>query len=557
MGGERSCQMIDLKRRKELGAYYTDQAVADFLARWAIHAPTERVLEPSFGGGAFLAAAAARLRQLGAETPAGIYGVELDPHVRSEIAAAAEENSVLDPGQLYSGDFFEFEPDRIPPVDAVVGNPPFVRYQRFAPAARRLALQRAAQRGVVLPELTSTWAPFILHASGFLRPGGRMAMVAPVELTYASYARPVLRYLVCSFAAVTLLSFERRLFPHLSEDTLLLLAEGYGMSPSRARMVSLRDALSLERLDLDELTGLGVPLDLREIDRGHVRIATYFLEPDLRHTYRELANSPGVMRLGDLAEVGIGYVTGDNDFFHLSRTEGERLNLDAADLCPAVRRGRDLAVAGIALTLGDWERLTAAGGKHLLFLPREPLGSAARAYVEEGERRGVPRAYKCRVRKPWYRVPWVMRPDLILSVMAGRMPRLVANEVGVVVTNTLHAVRLRRGVSVSASVLAACAVNSLTLLSAEIEGHSLGGGVLKFEPSEAARLLMPVGRTGEPPPDPDTDALIDRRLREGQVEAAIALGDQIFLGERLGLTDDQIDQIRRALSTLRDRRQNR
>ena len=35
-------------RAKALGAYYTDGAVADFLVRWAVRSPADRVLDPSF-----------------------------------------------------------------------------------------------------------------------------------------------------------------------------------------------------------------------------------------------------------------------------------------------------------------------------------------------------------------------------------------------------------------------------------------------------------------------------------------------------------------------------
>ena len=50
-------------------------------------------------------------------------------------------------------------------------------------------------------------------------------MVIPAELAHAAYAQPVLDYLTRTFGRVTLLTFKERLFPDLSQDTLLLLAE--------------------------------------------------------------------------------------------------------------------------------------------------------------------------------------------------------------------------------------------------------------------------------------------------------------------------------------------
>src|SRR5262249_55502889 len=123
-------------------------------------------------------------------------------------------------------DFFSLDPS--PRIQVVVGNPPFIRYQRFAGAARKLALERGAAQGVTLPQLCSSWAPFLVHSAALLQPGGRMAMVVPMEIAHARYARPVLEFLQRAFRSTTFLTFQKKLFPSLSEDTLLLLAEDRG-----------------------------------------------------------------------------------------------------------------------------------------------------------------------------------------------------------------------------------------------------------------------------------------------------------------------------------------
>ena len=62
------------------GGYYTPQAVAKWLARWAIRSGEERVLEPSCGDGAFLEATLAEIGQHKARPghdPSQIVGIEL------------------------------------------------------------------------------------------------------------------------------------------------------------------------------------------------------------------------------------------------------------------------------------------------------------------------------------------------------------------------------------------------------------------------------------------------------------------------------------------------
>ncbi|MCY7418232.1 MAG: hypothetical protein LH650_07005 [Chloroflexi bacterium] len=82
-------------------------------------------------------------------------------------------------------------------------------------------------------------------------------------------------------------------------------------------------------------------------------------------------------------------------------------------------------------------------------------------------------------------------------------------------------------------MLAATMTSSATLLSAEIEGRSYGGGVLKLETKEAERLLIP-------DPGPNTrDALIsalpalDVLVRDGDLQAAARITDDL-----LGLDHD-------------------
>jgi len=120
------------------------------------------------------------------------------------------------------------------------------------------------------------------------------------------------------------------------------------------------------------------------------------------------------------------------------------------------------------------------------------LTKSVRSYLESPEAHLARQAYKCRTRTPWYSVPDVRVPDAFLTYMIHREPKLVLNNAGCTCTNTLHAVRMKDGYS--ARDLALSFRNPLTQLSCEIEGHPLGGGMLKLEPKEAQNILIPLGR---------------------------------------------------------------
>lgn len=523
-----------VSQRKQAGAYYTGSKVARFLADWAIRTPFDRVLEPCFGEGAFLLAAVERMCKLNGHD--AIVGVDVDSRAW-RFARLAFEGL-----ELHNSDFFELSPHRLGLFDTVIGNPPFIRYHHFSGETRERALRCAAKFGVQLPALSSAWAPFLVHAAGHLRTGGRLAMVAPYEITYARYARPVVDFLVRSFAEVHCLVFEEPLFPELNENTVLLLCEGFGGVSSSVAMHQLSSVASL-RLPLKDAT-FQAPVSAWAT--GSMRARLFDLPTSCSDLYQALVQQPQVVRLGEVADITIGYVTGGNDFFHLTQAEVDYFGLARRDLRMALRRGADLTGSGIVLTLDDAAQL-ASRGAHWLFLPQDPLSSSAASYVSLGENRRIDRRYKCIVRDPWYRVPGVKAAQMLLSVFSTTGPRLIANEAGVVATNSLLTVDRVSGESRAIPNLAAAAISTLSQLSAEVEGHALGGGALKFEPSEARRWALPA----KVPMHSDVIDKIDHLLREGHMAAASAVADELFLDEGLGLDRGQLATLRDGLAHLR------
>jgi hypothetical protein len=535
---------------KTLGAYYTDAQVAEFLVRWAIRDPSDTVLDPSFGGGVFLRAAAKRLTTLGGHPNSQIHGIEIDKAVHSRIAAKLAEEFRISKKNLREGDFFDQTPAG---VDVVVGNPPFIRFHSFTGPQRKRASERLAGHGWKVSELSSSWLPFVLYSIVQLRPHGRLAMVVPAEFVYAGYAKIAFDALLSRFSGVRFLAFRKRLFPDLNEDTLLLLAEGYGDGPARFYLRDVAHAGKLADVECTQSRGWRA-MKGRDLAAGTSRITEHLIPSKARDLYRELGGSGTVARLGALADVGIGYVTGANDYFHLGPDTARIWDIEPRFLRPAVRRGRSLS--GTRFTAEDWEAgLPGGESGFLIRIERgDEVSAGLKRYLEHGAALGIDNAYKCRTRKPWYCVPHVYRPDALLTYMSGSVPRLVANDAAAVAPNSLHVLRLHEGRTLTAHALAALWQTSLTRLSAELEGHSMGGGMLKLEPSEAERILIaPVNGSG-------TDGLVvelDRLTRNQNDRDSTELADSALLIAGLGLSRSDCALLNDAASLLRNRRAER
>ncbi|HEX5853499.1 MAG TPA: N-6 DNA methylase, partial [Solirubrobacteraceae bacterium] len=169
--------------QKARGAFFTPPPIAEFLGRWAIRSGDARVLDPTCGESVFLLAAAERLKDLGA-TSTGIAAqlTGIDLHQPSLDASGSLLDTAGAGANLVCSDFFELPTpahlgDRVGWQDAVIGNPPFVRYQEHRGQVRKRSVAAALEQGVRLSGLASSWAATLVHASAFLTPEGRLAMV--------------------------------------------------------------------------------------------------------------------------------------------------------------------------------------------------------------------------------------------------------------------------------------------------------------------------------------------------------------------------------------------
>jgi len=307
-------------------------------------------------------------------------------------------------------------------------------------------------------------------------------MVLPAELMTVGYAEPLRRWLRTRFAAVHLVLFEQLQFHDAEEQVVLLVARGSGGCDAFA-LHQVRDAAELQRLHAFD----GVAVAPRAEGKW-----TELLLPTERRALFRRVTSQHFTSLSTYGAPELGTVTGANPFFALSESTREQFGLSCNDLTAIVPPGTK-HLRGTRFTRGRWEQLKLRGERVWLLDPitDRPRGGLAR-YIAHGKELGVHEAYKCTVRSPWWRPPTVAPPDLFFTYMSHRYPRLIANEAGVSFVNSMHGLVLREGApSIARDALPLLALNSVSMLGAEVFGRSYGGGILKMEPSEAAQLPVP------------------------------------------------------------------
>lgn len=511
--------------RKARGAFFTPAAITRFIAEWAIRDADERVFEPSAGDAAFLVAAVDRLRSVSDGASIGVVeGVEIHP----ASARQAHDRVVAAGGtpRIIESDFFLVEPD--PRYSVVIGNPPYIRYQDFSGTSRARSRAAALRAGVALTGLASSWAAFTVHSALFLAPGGRMGLVLPAELLSVNYAGAVRRFLFERFRNIELVLFTEQVFPEAEADVVLLLADGYGEGPTdhavihQARNAAALGAAPSVGQRWTPVTPAGKWTG-SVVDGVGVQAAT------------DLAHAGVFTMLETWGDTTLGSVTGNNAYFALSPARVAELGLARRELVRVSPPG-SAHLRGLALSSRAMTRLGAAGRATWLFRPTGPLSPAAEAYIAAGHQAGVDQAYKCRVRKPWYRVPLVPPADLLLTCMNADTPRLTTNAAGAHHLNSVHGVYLRPPhAETGRELLPVASLNSVTLLHAELVGRSYGGGILKLEPREADTWLVPAPAqvTQHAEQLRQIKPRVARLLTAGRLLDAVAAVDEVLLAPHL------------------------
>ena len=432
-----------------------------------------------------------------------------------------------------------------------MGNPPYIRYQDFAGGARLEALERAGDAGVQLNRLASSWAHFVVHATAFVRPGGRLALILPAELIHASYAAPLREHLRRSFRKVHVVSFRQAVFPEVQEEVVLLLAADRDGGPGSLGLAEVESCS-----DLDDLAAILKSAEAFAPDEEPEKwLPGYAAHPGVA-ILDHLQDRGLLGPLGEIGKASIGFVSGANEFFVVTAEEAARWRLPEGSLRSALVRARQ--IPGFQITRADVDLLRFRGERCLLWVPGDQLTSAEQSYVRRGEGLGYDGRYKCRVRSPWFRVPGVVTPDAFLTYMSDVVPRLCLNRARVTSSNTLLTIRLQGIPAALRKAFVVAFYNSATLLSCERTGRSYGGGVLKLEPREADRILVPSAalvarhknallRLGD-----QVDAAL-RNGREGCLDQTLAAVDAIlFEGERIAP-----GEMASARASLHERRQAR
>lgn len=480
---------------KGQGFVETPPWVVEALTQWAIREPTTRVLDIGLGDGRFLVASARRLQSLGADRGAlrhQLFGVEIDgqlfEHASARLAGIVGATA---PG-LFHGDLLDMPPRT---VDAVVGNPPYVRRHHIS---RLDGWLRTFPRGA--SRLADLSVLFVCRATQQLAAGGRLAVIMSSGWLDQAYGEGFKAFLLAHYEEVRIVGFNHRVFAHALVRPVMLLAR------RRASRVVGSGKVTLIRSEGRDSTKAG-ELGLGPSQIGEIRSETFLGARNLsallyRRSELALVDDLGLaeLPLAQHARVRIGFQSFAKAFFLFTSERSRTSSLSARHLRPIILspkhlRSRVVLHAPEVSTSVFW-----AEG-------REQLDASARRYVEEAESKPVPVRGKGRTVIGFQEVPRVKRANRhpwfnVVSELRRRggrpilLPRRTFERYQAVsnpdlVPATEHFLEMEPLNAQDLILLLAYLNSSFGELSVRLASHQYGGGVFNLNPSQARQIPVP------------------------------------------------------------------
>jgi hypothetical protein len=461
--GAAFCRLRSAAERRPAGATYTPRAVVDAMvsAARSLEPSPACVVDPGAGSGRFSLAAAA------AFPGARIVAVEIDALAARVLRANAEAAGISDRVEVVTRSFLDMALPEIDGRTLFVGNPPYVRHHKIPAAAKEAYSARMARFGIRASQLAGLHLHFLAKIAELARDGDGVCLITAAEwldVNYGSAARALLAGRL-GLARLDVLEPCVEAFSDAMTSAVVLSC----VVGSRPRMIAVRRHATIDGFSLEGGQGIASS-KLRSLDRwsglGRAKPA-----------------GNGGARLGDYFRVSRGQVTGSNALWVVNAGSG----LPARFLRASITRARELIEAGPVLDRADGLKTVADLPADLDVLDQDERRTVER-FIERVKAAGGADGYIARHRRPWWAVRLLAPAPIISTYMARRPPTFVLNRARVRHINIAHGFYPRG--EINEEMLAAL-VRWLRLNVGIDGGRAYAGGLIKFEPGELERLVVP------------------------------------------------------------------
>ena len=526
--------------QKLQGSYYTPKWLSDYIMQWVLQENSKQILEPSCGDGVFFESLD--------DSFSDIHITAIDTNESATQIARGKLSNIKH--EVLTKDFItwsieNFNSNDPQYFDAVVGNPPFIRYQYMEKELQENAQKFFELMNMKFTKHTNAWIPFVLASIKFLRPNGIIGMIVPSEILHVLYAKGLRDYLLQECSEALIIDPENQWFDGILQGVVLLMGRKKASPTDKTKGLSIFHTKdnSFAKQNPSELFNNA---DYVDGDFLQSKWTYALLTSEERAVFKSISNNKNVYKFSSLATADVGIVTGANKYFLVTNETVESFGLEKIS---HPMFGRSEHCPGIVYDINQHkENINKGYPTNCLYFESETDDKTYQEYINIGIKENLHTRYKCRIRTPWYKVPSVYSSPISMLKRSNGMPRLIFNELDAFTTDTAYRVFPKN--SFDAKTLVCCFLNTLTALSAELEGRHYGGGVLELVPSEIDNLIVPYISNA----DINLNEL-NEYVKNHSIDEILIRQDKIIL-KCLGINDAQIRILQNAFLRIKNRRQH-
>ena len=310
--------MQETNKSKALGQYMTPPHVARFMVSLITKPKSAKILEPGAGTGVFLKI----LKEKGFNN---IVAYEIDKRFKPFLDKVGVK--------VFYKDFLEVDP--VEQFDVVIGNPPYVRWRNIPLEWRKKFKQSTYWKKVINGLCDLTYA-FIYHSVNLLKPSGELIFICPIFWLETLHGRRLRSHLAKNGSLEIVINLnESRVFEEVSSTIIIFkYIKGKKLPYTKIVEYQSKEAISEEKLShikdllasLDKMPNNGKKIIQRNVLKAYLTSTSLNTEawrpiPPDKYWALSIERLKAIMRLGDIAEIGNGMVSGLDEAFKLGFEE--------------------------------------------------------------------------------------------------------------------------------------------------------------------------------------------------------------------------------------------
>ncbi|MBQ9531172.1 MAG: N-6 DNA methylase [Eubacterium sp.] len=451
-------------KKKELGQFFTDPILSDFMVKLTITKETKKMLDPAVGLGAFPNTAISYNPNL------QITACEIDSTISEEFVSNKRY-----PCELLVTDYLSTSFDK--KFDAIICNPPYNKFQQIENRKNYIS-DFKSKYNISLSGYSNLCVYFLIKSLNELNKGGLCCYIIPYEFFNTGYGVIIKDYILKSNMLKSVYRFDNslNLFDDAITTSCILLFEN--KTHQEIEFVNI--------LNIDELRS-------GRFENKKTYKYTNLIAEEKWLNYFNVSNDKtnynNMVKLSTFGRVSRGIATGANSYFALNKSQINDNKLSDAVCYPCITKAPD--VKNMVFTKEDFATLVNCNKKVFLFKGVNAITKEDYEYIKYGERIGVNKTYLTSHRHPWYSLENKDIAPIWICVFCRGKLKIIRNEAGINNLTTFHALYLYNNESDFSNIMFCYLLTPLAHEIFKASRREYGAGLTKFEPNDlnGAKML--------------------------------------------------------------------